>query len=312
MDIEVDTAASGVFTRSDVLALGHDDKTIKRALRRGEWWRVRYGAYVAAPLWADADHRSRHLMRIEAVHRSIGTKVAFSHISAVVLHGIDIWAAPLDRVHVIRTDGGASRIERDLVHHRGRVSDADLVEVGGVVSVAPVRAVLDMCATVSTEAALVVADSALHQGLFTAEELTSSHDRLSVHPGLRRAHIVTRLADGLAASPGETRVRYLCFRKGLPKPVLQYEVRDGSGALIGIADFAWPEHGLIAEFDGKVKYGALLAPGQSPTDVVVAEKRREDRIREVTGFRVVRISWADLERPNQLAARLEAGLKRIA
>jgi hypothetical protein len=45
-------------------------------------------------------------------------------------------------------------------------------------------------------------------------------------------------------------------------------------------DFLWRDQRLVGEFDGKVKYGRLLKPGQSVSDVVYDEKVREDRIRD--------------------------------
>jgi hypothetical protein len=91
---------------------------------------------------------------------------------------------------------------------------------------------------------------------------------------------------------------------GLPAPTTQFRVVDEAGVLVGITDLAWPEHGLLGEFDGKVKYGRLLSPGEDPTDVVFREKRREDRLREVTGYRVIRLTWADLLRGAETAARI--------
>jgi hypothetical protein len=38
------------------------------------------------------------------------------------------------------------------------------------------------------------------------------------------------------------------------------------------------------------------------------EKRREDRIRELTGWRCIRITWADLFHPERTAARIRAML----
>ena len=55
------------------------------------------------------------------------------------------------------------------------------------------------------------------------------------------------------------------------------------GIVVGVADMAWPEHGVLGEFDGKVKYGRLLLPGESPGDAVFREKRREDEMRRLTG-----------------------------
>jgi hypothetical protein len=41
--------------------------------------------------------------------------------------------------------------------------------------------------------------------------------------------------------------------------VLQYEVRDARGELRGVCDWCWPERNTMGEFDGRVKYGRLLA-----------------------------------------------------
>ena len=75
-------------------------------------------------------------------------------------------------------------------------------------------------------------------------------------------------------------------------PVLQWEVPTPSR--VGRADFAWPERRTVGEFDGRIKYGRLLRPGQDPGDAVFAEKVREDAIRD-TGLRVVRWVWHELD-----------------
>jgi hypothetical protein len=59
----------------------------------------------------------------------------------------------------------------------------------------------------------------------------------------------------------------------------------------------------VGEFDGQVKYGRLLPPGQEPGDAVFAEKIREDEIR-ATGLAVVRWTWGDLPRFETVAERL--------
>jgi hypothetical protein len=55
----------------------------------------------------------------------------------------------------------------------------------------------------------------------------------------------------------------------------------------------WPRYRTVGEFDGRVKYGMLLRPGQDPADVLYQEKLREDALRgEDLG--VVRWGWSDL------------------
>jgi hypothetical protein len=94
-------------------------------------------------------------------------------------------------------------------------------------------------------------------------------------------------SDGGSESVGESRSRVALDRAGLPPPVLQWKVTDRDGELIGRTDFGWPQLRTVGEFDGRVKYGRLLRPGQQPGDAVFAEKLREDRLRD-QGLSVVR------------------------
>ena len=94
----------------------------------------------------------------------------------------------------------------------------------------------------------------------------------------------------------------LLARFQVPAPILQWEV--SAPVQIGRTDFAWPERRTVGEFDGRVKYGRLLRPGQQPGDVVFAEKLREDAIRD-TGLRVVRWVWDELDGFGAVVARLQ-------
>jgi hypothetical protein len=70
---------------------------------------------------------------------------------------------------------------------------------------------------------------------------------------------------------------------GAPAPTLQHPVVGASGRLWH-TDFAWPELGIVAEFDGRAKYvDPRFLRGRRAEDVVYDEKRREDDIRAVVG-----------------------------
>jgi hypothetical protein len=69
---------------------------------------------------------------------------------------------------------------------------------------------------------------------------------------------------------------------------------------------------MLGEFDGRVKYGRLLKQGQEPGDAVFEEKRREDRLREVTGWGMARLVWGDLSHPAETGARFAKLLGRAA
>jgi hypothetical protein len=102
-----------------------------------------------------------------------------------------------------------------------------------------------------------------------------------------------------------TRVQF--YRHDIPMPELQYEVFDGSGRLIGRTDFGWELYRHLGEFDGFAKYQKFLRPGESPSDCVVREKRREDALRAQRQG-MSRFVWASVM-PSQ-ASRTMAELRQ--
>ncbi|GAB2989658.1 hypothetical protein GCM10027076_29640 [Nocardioides montaniterrae] len=249
-------------------------------------------------------------MRANAVMRSHHGRVALSHVSGVLAHGIDTWGVNLDRVHVTRLDGGPGRIDGDVVHHEGFVLDAEVVEAGGHQVLIPERCVVEAASRVRNEAALCLMDSGLRAGAFTADELGRQFGLMQHWPYAQHLHVPVRMADGRAASIGESRGRWWFSRVGIPAPDLQHDVLDLDGSLIGITDWWWQQFGMFGEFDGKIKYGRLLKPGQDPGEVVFEEKRREDRIREATNATGLRLTWADYADPAQIRARFDRLARR--
>ena len=303
--------AQGYFTRPDALTSGHDDNSIRRALKSRLWVRIRHGVYTFDDLHTVTDEVSWHRNAARALARKLGNRVALSHASAAIEHGLLVHGLDLSLLHVTRLDGAAGRTDAGVVHHEGFCTDDDIMEIDGLLVVKPVRAALETASLGSSESAVVVLDSALHNGVDRAE-LESTYDVLSHWPHMRRLQVPVRLADGRAESVGESLTRRLCWVQGIPVPELQFEVRDAGGALIGTTDFAWPGDRLLGEFDGKVKYGRLLRPGETPADAVFREKVREDRLREALQWGMVRLVWADLHQPATTAAQIQRLLRRVA
>ena len=130
-------------------------------------------------------------------------------------------------------------------------------------------------------------------------------------PFTLRTGLVLRLADPRLESVGETRTHYVCWRQSIPAPELQFIVVGADGREIARLDFAWPERGKWLEFDGREKYVKYLRPGETITDAVLREKRREDLIREITGWQCLRVTWADLADPDRLGARIRRFLAAV-
>lgn len=302
----------GVFLRREARECGYSDKQVTAMRRQGVWRRVRQGCYCFADVWAAATAEQRHLILLRAVLRTTPGPVVASHVSALVLRGVATWGADLSRVHVTRLDSGSARIERDVTHHVGTLTEDDLEVVGGITSTGAARAVVEAATVLPTESAVVSADNAMHLGLTDAEAIEKASVSVTHWPGSQRLHLVIRWMDGRRESPGETRSFMLFRRHGLPTPVPQYEVRDESGRLVAVIDFAWLDHRVFGEFDGRLKYTDRVAPGADPREVLWREKQREDLVRELTGFVFLRLIWADLEREEQTARRVRSVLLRAA
>src|SRR6185312_16500578 len=105
------------------------------------------------------------------------------------------------------------------------------------------------------------------------------------------------------------RSRVILHRWKLGPSALQFEVRAEAGLIVARTDFAWEAERLVGEFDGRIKYGRLLRPGQDPGDAVFEEKLREDAIRD-GGWKVARWTWADLARPRVVGDRLRRAFAR--
>jgi len=284
----------GYFLRREALELGFTDRVLTNGVRDKTWKRIRQGAYCHREVWAGLSAEERHAVRAHAAYRIIDGEVALSHVTALVEFGCALWNAPLDLTHVIRRDEGSSRREAGTVHHTGLLLPGDLVERDGRWLTSPARSAIEAATLMTVESGLVVLDWMLHHGLVTIEELWAVHRRMKHWPRTLRLELTLRLADGRSESVGETRARYLFWRMGLPAPELAYKIYDEAGRLVAVCDFAWPEHGVYGEFDGKVKYGRLLKDGQTAGDVVFEEKKREDHIRRLTNGTVVRWTWPEL------------------
>jgi hypothetical protein len=291
---------SPFILRRDALAQGFVDDEIGRLRRRGQWTTLQRGAYLvgAPPL----ERRQRPLLVVRATLAGLRTPAVLSHSSAVALHGLPLWGVPLDRVHVTRRPPARSEVGTRLRSHVARLPEQHITVVGPYPVTTVARTVVDLAACLPFAPALTVADAALRAGT-PPEELRTALELVAGTRGARAARRVIEAADGRSESVGESRSRALMLELGLPRPDLQVEVRASDGRLAGRSDFGWREQRVLGEFDGKVKYGRLLRPGQEPGDAVFEEKRREDALRDL-GWGMVRWIWRELDVPMTLGRRI--------
>jgi hypothetical protein len=297
-----------VLLRSELKDAGHSDRDLARLVRLGILRRVRRGAYVEAATFDPADGPARHRLLAHAVLKQAKTKLIVSHSSAVPFHAGPVWGLSLDAVHVTRPDQRAGRAEAGVRQHQGVVRPGDVVERDGVEVTSATRTALEVTTCARTEISLVVVNELLHRRLTTLGDLQQRYALMSKDPFTLKTDLVLRLADPRLESVGESRTFFMCYRGGIPVPTPQYELHDDNGDVIARLDFAWPEIGVWLEFDGKEKYVKYLREGESVVDAVLREKQRESRIAELTGWRCIRITWADLGRPEATIARIQTML----
>lgn len=256
-------------------------------LARGAW-------SVVAP----ADAEDHHLMRTVAIlRRQVSASAATAH-SALAAWGLPIVGADLTRVHLIR---GSSTTTRRSTDHTVWSPGPALVDVERhpvlevpISCAEPAVAIAHAGVVSGPGTALIAADAAVRHGLVTPRQLEVAAADLPM--GTRGSAAVRRAlaeVDGRHESPGETRTAQLCRDLGYE---LEPQVWIGPWRV----DFLIARTRVVLEFDGAVKY-------HSRGDLV-AEKRREDDLRR-RGYVVVRLMWADLDRPERVRERIEAALR---
>lgn len=272
---------------------------IRTRVRNGTLTRLRRGVYAVPDAVApEAQHR-----RLIHASRTVVTESnVVSHISAGVLHGLSVPRKHLGLVTMTRlTPGHGDRSDRLIVRHTALAED-EVTVIDGLRVTTLSRTVFDLARTLPFEWGVIACDAAFRQGL----DRDFLHLSTRRHPGLRgapRARTVADFADGRSESPAESVSRVQMARAALPMPELQHELFDADGVFVARPDFTWPALRLVGEVDGKAKYGALLRPGQAPEDAIMAEKRREEAIRQL-GYWVVRWDWDTAWQGDVLSARL--------
>jgi hypothetical protein len=252
--------------------------------------RIRAGEYLDKDRWCGLTPLDRHRALVLAtLHRMRDPLPMLSHFAAAAVWGMPIVGRWPDRVDVMldASAAGSSTIVR-----RHRVAQLPEPTILGSIAVTPAaRTVIDLARTSALACALTAADWTLRNGLCTYGELDDELLAIPTRgPGRRRAYVVWLLADPRSESPGESLSRARMYEHGLPQPDLQVPLRDVVGDF-GRGDFGWP--GLIGEFDGLRKYRATGDAGDTASeDIVIREKRREDRTRR-TGVGVARWIWSE-------------------
>ncbi len=284
-----DVLRSRVFRASVVIERG----LLTRNQLRGSTWRR-----VWPDLYAHRDVEVTHTLRARTAATLLVPGSVVTGCSAAVSWGVDLVDAAADVELTVPPGHHPVRVP-GLRVRRSRLPDGWVCRRRGVAVTTPEATAVRIAAVLPGDDAIVAVDRLVASKVVDLGPLRGLA-ATARGPGAARAREVCRLADGLAESPQETRLRLLLMRAGLPTPVAQHVVRDARG-FVARVDFAWPEQCVAVEYDGAWH----AEPGQFAKD-----RRRLNRL-QAAGWRVVFVTAADLHRPDDVVARIAAALTPV-
>lgn len=142
------------------------------------------------------------------------------------------------------------------------------------------------------------------------KEVSASLDGSRWRRGRPDARRALAFASPLSESAGESLSRSIMHELGFAAPLLQQSIHGDSGRTFRV-DFAWPDAGVVGEFDGLAKYTAEGGSSRAAQQKIAEERDRQREI-ERAGFTVVRWMWKDVIAPVRLHRILrEAGVPEL-
>jgi hypothetical protein len=303
---------NGLILASDFRALGFDTRPARRAIDRGDYVRVRHGAFVEKSTWEALKPGERHRLAVVATSLFASDQNLYSHYAAAAMHGIPIIGSWPQQIDVITapSSGGHSRgmLRRRALGAREFEHDRRT----GLDCTTPAQTAIDLAMVADFATGVAAIDRVLwHRSpLASLEDLHRVMESVDGVRGFRKAERCLEFATSLADTPLESLSRVNIHLLGYPAPILQHPfvLDDGS---IRYVDFWWPDFRVIGEADGAGKYlDPALRRGRSADQVVYDEKLREDDLRrQAQGF--ARWDWTAALVQRLLAAKLDpTGLPR--
>jgi hypothetical protein len=224
----------------------------------------------------------------------------FSHTTAAALYGAPLPRSVGSDIHVSVPGAGRAPDIPGFVGHK--LSAWATADVRGLPVTTPEQTWLDL-APLLGQAALVSVGDFLVSGREPLTDVVRIARHVGASPGRRgvaRARLaVGRIRQG-AESPGETRLRLLLSDCGLPEPTLNLDLHDRTGTFVARVDLAYLEARLALEYEGDIHR----------TDLQVWRRdiARRERVEDL-GWRMVRITAADLAAPAELVRRIRRLLR---
>ena len=279
---------TGVFIGSHAVAQG---LLTADQLRQQSWRRLVHGVYADPAL--EVDHR----LRATAVALLLPAGAVIGGLSAAAWHGAP-FAGTNDLVTVLRPPTVEWKGPRGVRTHRTRLSAADVERHDDVPVTSALRTAWDVAALEPLGTAVAALDGMVRAGSVGLPELQAMAERGAGRRGVVRVRRAVPPVDPRAQSPPEPGVRRAVRGAGVtPEP--QYEVWL-AGRLLGRVDLALAGARVAVEYEGPHHFEDL--------QIVRDDARLAGLV--AAGWRVIRLSAADLRDLDGVVARVRAALAR--
>jgi hypothetical protein len=271
----------------------------RQAVRRGEIsaWRLQrdYRA-LYRNVYLPKDATLTALTRARAAWLWSGGAATMTGLSAAAVLGTK-WLDAGEPAELRRSNRHAPP---GIVIRSYDLDDREVFVRNGIRITTPERTAFDIGRSMSVNRSIPILDALSHATNFKVADVVSHAVARPGSRGIRRLQSVSKLVDGGAESPQESRVRLLLVAAGLPRPETQIEFTDESGMARIRVDMGWREWRVAVEYDGVQHWADRY---QRSWDI--------DRIAilEAMGWAVVRISAEMLSRPEVIVERVRSKLR---
>ena len=285
----------GLFTRAEALATGLSGISLSRRVRDGYYLRVAPGIYRVR------GHPETWVGDVAAATRLTGGLAAAR--TALALHGVSPTRRAGQPTIVVPYTASARTPVRARILRSRTLGELDRTEVAGIASCTVSRALVDHGREATPTAWRELVAESVRMRIVTLDEVAEQLGRAGPVPARASMRAILAAFDPAVArsrSGAETRFLELVTKAGLPRPVLNYELRDTHGDLVAELDAAYVDWWQAFEIDG-APFHAL--PAQLEHDEV-----KDLRVREL-GWDVRRIPARALTRnPRWVLERVRAAI----
>ena len=277
---------TGVFVGSSAIAEGF---LTRSQLRTRSYHRLAQNVYADPALTLD------HRLRCRGVALLLPPEASIGGHSAAAWYGAP-FAGPADPVTVVCPESTRWTGPKGVRVHRTVLGSREVTVTEDVPVTTALRTAWDVMALEPLSTAVAALDAMVRAQCVSMVQLEDLVQGGAGRWGIGRVRRAVPLVDPRAESPQESRLRVALVLAGL-EPVPQFEVLDG-GRFVARVDLAFPEVRLAVEYEGAHHF---------VEDQIARDDERIERLR-AAGWRVIRVTAADLRDLEALIARVRAAL----